>query len=76
MAGFHFRRLQKHVAMLQRELSDDFFAEVADLTEELKNLDNLLISARLGSNLQSVGYTLRRKERGFWLKWKLNPPSR
>ncbi len=60
-------------AMLQRELSDDFFAEVADLTEELKNLDNLLISARLGSNLQSVGYTLRRKERGFWLKWKLTP---
>ncbi len=59
--------------MLQRELSDSFFTEVNDLTEELKNLDNLLISAKLGSNLQSVGYTLRRKERGFWLKWKLTP---
>jgi DNA mismatch repair ATPase MutS len=65
-----FRKL---FVMLQKELSDSFFAEVNDLTEELKNLDNLLISAKLGSNLQSVGYTLRRKEKGFWLKWKLTP---
>jgi hypothetical protein len=59
--------------MLRRELSDEYFAEVAGFTDELKNLDNLLISARLGSNLQSVDYTLRRKEKGFWLRWKLTP---
>jgi hypothetical protein len=57
--------------MLRRELDDDFFIRVQDLLEEVKDSNNLLISARLGSNLQLEGYRLRRKEKGFWLHWKL-----
>jgi hypothetical protein len=73
MQDFKSTAFRNMFAMLQRELTDEYFSEVNDLTDELKNLDNLLISAKLGSNLQSVGYTLRRKERGFWLRWKLTP---
>jgi DNA mismatch repair ATPase MutS len=57
--------------MLRCELSDSFFAEVQDQLEEVKDTNNLLISARLGSNLQLEDYRLRRKEKGFWLHWKM-----
>ena len=37
-------------------------------------MDNVLVSARLGSHLQSVDYTLRRKEKGFGCAGVWQPP--
>lgn len=59
--------------MLRRELTDEFFAQVQEHLTEMRDVDNILVSARLGSNLLSTDYTLRRKEKGFWLKWNLTP---
>lgn len=66
-----FRNL---LTMLQRELDDDYFATVRSHLDDLKDSDGMVVSAKLGSYLQGVGYVLRRKIRkGFWLRWHFAP---
>jgi DNA mismatch repair ATPase MutS len=63
-----FRQL---LELLKRELTDAYFAEVSESLKEVSNVDNILVSVKLGSHLQSIDYTLRRKEKGFWLRWAM-----
>jgi hypothetical protein len=54
--------------MLSRELSDDYFKEIADHLRALKFRDGVLVSARLGGGNRGAGYVLRKpwgKERGL-----------
>ncbi|MEA5015403.1 MAG: DNA mismatch repair protein MutS [Candidatus Limiplasma sp.] len=61
-------------SMLQRELDDGYFAQVQEHLAEVKFRDGMLISARLGSYNQGVGYVLRRRDRkGFKRKWFFAP---
>ena len=65
LQDFKSRGFKDMLEMLKRELTDEYFEEVSNSLREINNVDNILVSARLGSHLQSVDYTLRRKERGF-----------
>ncbi len=56
-------------AMLIRELDDEYFEEIRQVLDELERRDGTLISARLGSFLQGVDYTLRTKESGMFRSW-------
>ncbi len=47
-------------AMLDRELSDDFFASVEDHLRRLNFRDGVLISAELGKGHKGANYTLRK----------------
>ncbi|NLL38678.1 MAG: DNA mismatch repair protein MutS [Clostridiales bacterium] len=69
LQDFKSRGFKDMLEMLKRELTDEYFEEVSNSLREINNVDNILVSARLGSHLQSVDYTLRRKEKGFWLRW-------
>jgi DNA mismatch repair ATPase MutS len=73
LSEFESEGFRKLFEMLRRELTDDFFAGVQEHLDEMRDVDNILVSAKLGPNLMSVDYTLRRKEKGFWLKWNLAP---
>jgi DNA mismatch repair ATPase MutS len=66
---FKSEGFKKLLEMLERELTDVYFTEVSENLKEISNVDNMLVSAKLGSHLQSVEYTLRRKEKGFWMRW-------
>ncbi len=55
--------------MLARELEDSYFDEIKGALDELERRDGTLISAKLGSFLQGVDYTLRSKESGFIRRW-------
>ena len=57
---------------LRREMTDEYFSEVQKHLNELKNED-ILFSAKLGGDLRIVDYTLRRMEKGSWLRWRLSP---
>ena len=60
--------------MLQRELDDDYFAEVRAHLNDLKDGEGMLVSAVLGNYLQGIHYVLRRKNRkGFWWHWRFTP---
>jgi DNA mismatch repair ATPase MutS len=52
--------LRNLFAQLQRELSDDYFAQVEEHLKELRFRRGLLISARLGPGNKGVDYTLRK----------------
>ncbi|QGU00132.1 MutS domain protein, family 4 [Candidatus Syntrophocurvum alkaliphilum] len=69
--SYGFRNL---LTMLQRELDDDYFAEVRAHLNNLKDDKGTLISATLGNYLQGVGYVLRQNNRkGFWRRWFFAP---
>lgn len=58
--------------MLKTELSNDFLNEVKAQLKDLRDQDEILISARLGAYNQSTGYTLRRKVKlGFFNRFKM-----
>jgi hypothetical protein len=60
--------------MFQRELDDDYFSEVRTQLDSLNDRDGMLVSAVMGSYLQGVRYTLRRKtSKDTWLKWVFSP---
>jgi hypothetical protein len=73
LSSFKSEGFKSLLAMFQRELSDEYFANVREHMNGLKDVDNVLVSAKLGRNLQSYGYTLRRKDKGYWLHWHLAP---
>ena len=73
LQDFKSEGFKKLLTMLQAEMTDAFFAEVQEHMTEMRDVDNILVSAKLGPSLLSTGYTLRRKEKGFWLHWNLAP---
>ncbi|CDF58626.1 MutS-related protein [Thermobrachium celere] len=74
VAGFQSEGFLNFFTMLQRELNDDYFAEVNSHLNELSESNGMLISSKLGNYLQGVGYVLRCKnQKGFWRKWTFAP---
>jgi DNA mismatch repair ATPase MutS len=74
LSSFQSEGFRNLLTMLQRELDDDYFAEVRAHLDDLKDRDGTLVSATLGNHLQGVGYVLRRKIRkGFWRRWHFSP---
>lgn len=74
LPGFKGEGFRNLFIMLQRELDDDYFAEVRAHLDDLKDRDGILVSATLGNYMQGVGYVLRRKNRkGFWWRWRFVP---
>ncbi len=74
LSGFQSDGFRSLLTMLQRELSDDYFAEVHALLNGLNDRDGMLISATLGNYLQGVDYVFRKKDRrGFWRRWHFTP---
>ncbi len=74
LSNFQSEGFRNLFTMFQRELDDEYFAEIHDLLEELKNPDTVLISATFGSYLQGIHYVLRRKtQKGFRRKWLFTP---
>ncbi|HBR01820.1 MAG TPA: DNA mismatch repair protein MutS, partial [Ruminiclostridium sp.] len=72
--GFQSEGFRNLLTMLQRELDDDYFAEVNAHLNDLKDRDGMLVSATLGNYLQGIHYVLRRKTRkGFWWRWRFAP---
>lgn len=72
--GFKSEGFINLLTMLQHELDNDYFEEVQEHLNELKDNDGMLVSATLGSWNQGVGYVLRRKNRkGFWRRWHFAP---
>lgn len=57
--GFRSDAFQNFFEMLQRELSDDYFDEVAHHLGRLKFPEGVLVSSRLGEGNKGVGYVLR-----------------
>jgi MutS domain V len=78
-AGFRSEAFTTFFAMIERELSDDYFREVEDRLEELRFKRGVLLSARLGRGNRGTGIVLRRQthRRKGWLRQKLSgqPPS-
>lgn len=61
-------------SLLRKELGDDYLNLMEEHLQELEFKDGILISARLGSGLQGVEYTLRRKKRAaFRRRWIFAP---
>lgn len=74
LSGFQSEGFRNLLTMLQRELDDDYFAEVRAHLNDLKDGNGMLVSATLGNHLQGIHYILRRKTRkGFWWRWRLAP---
>ena len=75
--GFHSPGFSAFFAMLQRELTDDYFAAVENHLQRLGSRDSILVSARLGRGLKGIGYVLRRprKTRLTWTE-RLSLPDR
>ncbi|WP_088187934.1 DNA mismatch repair protein MutS [Desulfosporosinus sp. FKA] len=70
LSNFQSEGFQNLLTMLQRELDDNYFAEVRAHLDDLEDRDGTLVSATLGNYIQGVGYVLRRKNRkGFWRRW-------
>lgn len=69
-ATFQSAGFRRFFAMIQRELSDDYFAEVQDHLRELRFDQGVLLSAELGPGNEGANYILRRPARpiGNWAK--------
>lgn len=67
-----FRRM---FDMLQRELSDAYFAEIERHLANLRFRDGVLLSAALGQGNKSAGYVLRRPKNDprMWIERLLSP---
>lgn len=61
--AFESQGLQTLFAMLQRELSDDYFLLMQRHLKQLKFKGGVVISAHLGAGNQGTGYVLRRSTR-------------
>lgn len=71
---FQSKGFRNLLTMFQRELDDDYFAEVRSHLDDLRNTDGMLVSATPGNYLQGIGYVLRRKNRkGFCRHWFFAP---
>ncbi len=74
LSDFQSTGFRNLLTMFQRELDDDYFAEVQTHLNNLKDRGGTLVSANLGNYLQGVNYVLRRKNRkGFWWRWRFSP---
>ena len=74
LTGFRFEGFTNLLTMIQRELCDDYFAEVKSHLNDLKDKDGTLVSSEMGSFLHGVNYVLRRKNpKGFWFRWRFSP---
>jgi DNA mismatch repair ATPase MutS len=59
-------------AMLNKELSDEYFASIQNHLRELKFRGGVLISAELGKGNKGANYVLRKQDRKqSWLQWIL-----
>lgn len=67
--GFQSEGFVNLFALLRSELSPEYLAEAEQQLEDLKGEEGILISARLGSYLQGVDYTIRCKEKSFRRNW-------
>jgi DNA mismatch repair ATPase MutS len=65
---FESKGFIRFFAMLQKELGDDYFAEVEAHLEELRFKEGILISAQLGKGNKGIHYLLR-KFHGLKLTW-------
>ena len=69
--GFQSPGFQTFFTMLRRELSDEYFAEVARHLDQLKFRDGVLISAELGKGNKGANYVLRvplEDQRSWWTR--------
>ena len=77
--GFESEGFRTFFAMLERELSDAYFAIVQDHLKELRFRGGVLISAELGQGNKGANYTLRKPEgrKQNWLKetFAARPPA-
>ena len=53
-------------AMLKRELTDEYLANIQTHLKELKFRDGVLVSAGLGKGNKGINYVLRKLEQGKW----------
>lgn len=60
IAAFQSAGFQRFFAMIQRELSDDYFEEVAAHLRMLRFESGVLISAELGPGNEGINYVLRK----------------
>ncbi|MGC4018851.1 MAG: hypothetical protein QM793_06280 [Muricomes sp.] len=74
LSDFQSEGFQNLLIMFQREMDDNYFAEVHAHLDELKDGEGTMVSAALGSYLQGIGYVLRRKSsKDSWLRWRFAP---
>ena len=74
LPGFQSEGFRNLLMILQKELSDDYFAEVRDHLNDLQESNGTIVSSTLGSYLQGIGYVLRRKNRKEpWWYWHFAP---
>lgn len=73
--GFDSSGFRNLFAMLKRELSDDYFAEVSRHLDALRFRDGVLVSVGLGAGNRATGYVLRRPPRDDrnWILRQLFP---
>jgi hypothetical protein len=71
--GFESEGFTQFFAMLRKELSDEYLAEVAALLNELKFRDGVLVSARLGEGSRGTEYVLRHTPRVRYRDWAKAP---
>ena len=76
-AGFRSEAFTTFFAMIDRELSDEYFREVEDRLEELRFKRGVLLSARLGRGNRGIGIVLRRQthRRKGWLRAEVVGPA-
>lgn len=71
-ARFQSPGFQRFFAMIQKELNDDYLAEVREHLRELQFRDGALFSAELGRGNEGTNYILRKPAQQGWLKRALN----
>lgn len=64
LTEFTSKGFSEFLELIRDELTDEYFAEVHDYLNALKNNDGIYIGAKFGSSLQGVGYRLVRQEKG------------
>lgn len=67
---FESRGFHRFFAMVQQELSDEYFTEVENHLKELRFRGGVLLSAELGNGNEGTNYILRRTNHndGHWVK--------
>lgn len=64
-------------AMLQKELSDEYFDTVQDHLKELRFGGGVLVSAELGKGNKGTNYVLRKQDKKHgWIEWVLGAGQR